>query len=197
MNRLLFEKIENQIKEELSPGKFRHTLGVAYTACALAYRHGEDAEKARLAGLLHDCAKCMPDSEKQEICRKNKLIEVTEFEMEHTALLHAKIGAYMVNQKFGITDKSISEAVKWHTTGKPDMTLLEKIIYVADYIEPNRYKAPRLPQIRALAFSDLDRCVYEIMKDTVAYLSRNPDKMDLMTKQAYKYYEEQVKGRDQ
>ena len=86
-------------------------------------------------------------------------------------------------------DTEILSAITWHTTGKEDMTLLEKIIYIADYIEPARNKAPHLTRLRKLAFTDIDECMYEILKDSMAYLSENPKTMDPMTEQAYTYYE--------
>ena len=88
-----------------------------------------------------------------------------------------------------VEDPEILSAITWHTTGKEDMTLLEKIIYIADYIEPARNKAPHLTRLRKLAFTDIDECMYEILKDSMAYLSENPKTMDPMTEQAYQFYE--------
>ena len=92
-------------------------------------------------------------------------------------------------------DPEILSAITWHTTGKEDMTLLEKIIYIADYIEPARNKAPHLTRLRKLAFTDIDECMYEILKDSMAYLSENPKTMDPMTEQAYQSYEALHRGR--
>ena len=88
-----------------------------------------------------------------------------------------------------VEDPEILSAITWHTTGKEDMTLLEKIIYIADYIEPARNKAPHLTRLRKLAFTDIDECMYEILKDGMAYLSENLKTMDPMTEQAYQFYE--------
>lgn len=181
-------EIESKLQKALTENRYRHTMGVTYTACALAMRYGVDMEKARLAGLLHDCAKCIPNVEKIQMCRDKK-IPVTDFEMEHPVLLHAKLGVYVAQKKYGIEDEEVLEAIKWHTTGKPDMTDLEKIIYISDYIEPNRNKAPHLPVIRETAFTrDLDFTMYGILKDTIDYLSENPKSMDVMTLNAFKYY---------
>ncbi len=184
-----WESTEDKLARELTKSRYRHTMGVMYTACCLAMRYGADIEQARLAGLLHDCAKCIPNKKKIDICRK-KHIPVTEFEIEHPVLLHAKLGKYMAETDYGVQDPEVLSAIEWHTTGRPDMTVLEKIIYISDYIEPGRDKAPHLPEIRNLAFTDLDQCIREILEDTVSYLSRNPKAMDPMTLDAYKFYSE-------
>lgn len=182
-----WEELEEKLQEALTPNRYRHTLGVSYTACALAMRYGVDLDMARKAGLLHDCAKCMSNAEMRQMANQKKLA-VTPFEMEHPALLHSKLGVYVARRTYGVTDASILEAIRWHTTGKPDMSPLQSIIFTADYIEPNRNRAPRLPELRKLAFTDLNRCVYEILHDTVEYLSENPKSMDTMTMKALEYY---------
>lgn len=178
---------EEKLRKALTENRYRHTMGVMYTACNLAFVHGADLHKARMAGLLHDCAKCIPNSEKITICRK-KNIPVTDFEMEHPVLLHAKLGAYMAKHDYEIDDPDILSAITWHTTGRPDMTLLEKIVFIADYIEPNRDKQPHLPEIRKMAYHDIDECMYMILKDTIDYLSDNPKSMDTTTCDAYDFY---------
>jgi predicted HD superfamily hydrolase involved in NAD metabolism len=182
-----WEDLEQKLQEALTPNRYRHTLGVSYTACALAMRYGEDLGAARRAGLLHDCAKCMSNSEMRQMANRKK-IALSAFELEHPALLHAKLGVHVARDTYGITDAAVLEAIRWHTTGKPDMTLLQSIIFTADYIEPNRDKAPRLPELRRLAFTDLNRCIYEILHDTVDYLSENPKSMDTMTLKALEFY---------
>ena len=112
----------------------------------------------------------------------------SEFEQEHPFLLHAKLGAYVAKAKYDVTDENILSAITWHTTGKPEMTLLEKIVYIADYIEPKRDKAPNLAIVRKLAFQDLDECMYKILGDTLAYLEENPKDIDNATKDAFLYY---------
>ncbi len=181
--------IEQKLAAVQNEHRFRHTLGVTYTACSLAMRYDCDMQLAWTAGLLHDCAKHMSGLELRDLCYRERL-NVTPFEIEHPALLHAKAGAFLARKQYGITDLSILEAIRWHTTGKPDMTLLEKIIFVADYIEPNRDRAPNLDHLRHLAFEDLDQCVLEVLRGTVSYLSRNPKSMDSMTLDALHYYEQ-------
>lgn len=187
-------EIQEKLCKKLDDKRYRHTLGVMYTSAALAMAYGQDVEKAQLAGLLHDCAKCVPNKKKIKICRKNE-IPMTPFEEENPFLLHAKLGAYYASKKYGVEDEEILSAIRCHTTGKPNMTPLEQIIYIADYIEPMRSSAPRLGEIRRLAFQDLDRCIYEILKDTLDYLKSSPGKIDITTEQTYQYYKERNESR--
>ena len=126
-------KIAGKLKKYLDEDRLWHTLGVMQMSASLAIRYDYPMERAQLAGLLHDCAKCIPAKKKLKICKDNK-IPVTDFEREHTFLLHAKVGAWVAREKYGVTDPEILSAITWHTTGKENMTLLEKIVYIADYI---------------------------------------------------------------
>lgn len=184
-----FSTIQEKLCKKLDDRRYQHTLGVMYTCAALAMAHGADLYKAQLAGLLHDCAKCVPNKKKVRLCKKHK-ISVTLFEEENPFLLHAKLGAHFARKKYGVEDEEVLSAIRCHTTGRPAMTVLEKIVFIADYIEPMRDTAPRLDEIRHLAFQDLDRCVYEILKDTLGYLQQSPRKIDLTTERAYAYYRE-------
>lgn len=181
------QKIEKKLKKYLDEDRLWHTLGVMHTAASLAMVYNVDIEKAQLAGLLHDCAKCIPTKKKLKLCKENN-IPVSDFEKEHPVLLHAKVGAYIAAEKYGVKDLEVLRAIAWHTTGTENMTDLEKIIYISDYIEPARNKAPRLPEIRKIAFQDLDLCMYEILHDTLNYLDSNPDDLDQTTVKAYEYY---------
>lgn len=181
------DKIRKKLKHTLNKRRYEHTLGVAYTAAALAMCYEIDVEQARLAGLLHDCAKYIPDDEMLSQC--NKLhIEITEAEQRDICLLHAKLGAYMAGAEYKIQDPEIINAIRWHTTGHPDMTMLEKIIFIADYIEPNRQQAPNLKQIRHLAFTDIDEAMRIILKDTLDYLESIHSDIDTMTEDTFQYY---------
>ena len=190
MNNGYIEDLRKQVKKALKEDKmrYRHTLGVADTSACLAMRYGVDMQKAYIAGLLHDCAKCVPDEVKLEECNRYG-IEVTEFEKNSLYLLHAKLGAYYAKKLYHIEDESICSAIYWHTTGHAAMTKLEEIVYIADYIEPNRDKAPHLKELRKLADKDLDETTYLILKDTVDYLKAHEDQtMDPTTVSAYEYY---------
>ncbi len=184
-------KVRKDMEKELDAKRFEHTLGVAYTAAALAMRYGADPAKAQIAGMLHDCAKCMSNKKKLQLCRKHN-IEVTEVELKNPFLLHAKVGSFIAMKKYGVTDKDIINAILNHTTGRPGMSLLEKIIYVADYIEPGRKQAPNLPQIRVMAFQDLDKTLLLILKNTLLYLGSLDGQTDPMTQKTYDFYKENI-----
>ena len=181
----LFEKMQKHLKHK----RFIHSVGVAGTAASLAMKYGENPYKAQIAGILHDCAKCYTDEELLMLCKMND-IEVSSFEESHGFLLHAKYGAFMARTKYGIEDEDMINSIRWHTTGHPDMTLLEKIVYIADYIEPSRNKAPRLNEIRDAAFNgdDIDISLEMIMKDTIEYIRSGDDGIDDTTMKAYEYY---------
>lgn len=182
--------IRKEMEAVLSSKRYNHTLGVAYTAAALAMAHGEPMEGALTAGLLHDCAKSMHGSELVAICEKARL-NVTAVERSNpTSLLHAKAGAYLAQHKYGITDDDILNAIRYHTTGRPDMSKLEKIIYIADYIEPNRKQLSELDLIRRIAFHDLDRTMEKILANTLAYLQTSDGQVDDMTIKTYNYYKQ-------
>lgn len=181
-------KITEDLKENLKPQRFEHTLGVATTAKEMAETFGVNPNKAYFAGMLHDCAKNLSDEELLKICRENN-IEISVCEAKSPYLLHGKVGAYISKTKYGITDEEILSAIVWHTTGKPDMTDLEKIVFSADYIEPGRHKQPNLEFLRELAQKDLDLLTFNILKDTVEYLNEHKqDSIDDKTISAYEFY---------
>ncbi len=181
--------IRKKVKKALDHDRYEHTKGVMYTAGCLAMAYEYPLDKAMTAGLLHDCAKCIPHAEKIRICEKEKL-EITPVEYENPTLLHAKAGAVLARQKYGVDDPEILHAIEVHTTGSPEMNLLDKIIFVADYIEPLRDRAPHLQHLRKLAFSDLDKCVEEILYDTLHYLKDRKGSIDPATKLTYEFYEQ-------
>lgn len=181
------QKIRKELSKELDFKRYEHTLGVAYTAACIAMRYGCDINKAYLAGLLHDCAKCMSHEERMSYCKKHKL-DVTEYEKQNPALLHAKVGADLCRRKYGVEDEEIASAVRYHTTGRPDMTLLEKIIFIADYLEPHRNDAEDLPIVRGQVFEDIDLALRTILSDTLEYLKGSDKVIDPMTTQTYEYY---------
>ena len=150
-------------------------------------RYGTDMTQARIAGLLHDCAKHYSGQELIKLCEKYHL-SVNEYEKAFPELLHAKAGAYLAREKYHITDDSIISAIECHTTGKPNMSLLNKIVYIADYIEPNRDRAPHLSEIRQLAFNDLDACLIRILSGTLTYLESTGSVIDPATRSTYEYY---------
>ncbi len=183
-----FNDLRTQLKNSLDKKRFYHSLGVSDTACALAMRYGYDMDKARIAGLLHDCARFIPVDKMISKAQKHD-IPISKEEMANPILLHAKLGVLYAKRDYGINDEEILGSIRWHTTGKADMSILEKIIYIADYIEPGRDKQPGLAEVRKLAFEDLDKCMARILGDTLNYLSGRDRAIDSMTNEAYKFYE--------
>lgn len=187
MGSIEYGKLLKKLKKALDAERFEHTLGVAGTAVSLAMRYEYDLGKARTAGLLHDCAKCVPLKKAIALCEQYR-IKMTPMEREHPYLLHGKLGAVFAMKKYGVQDKDVISAIIYHTTGRPDMTLLEKIIYVADYIEPLRERAEHLPKLRKLAFVDIDQAVHGILKDTLGYLEESGKPVDVLSRKAMRFY---------
>ncbi len=181
--------IQNELKKELDEARYEHTLGVMYTAASMAMRYGCDIMDALTAGILHDCAKCVLNDEKLRLCEKYH-IEISEAEKQNPGLLHAKLGAYLAYEKYRVTNTDIINAISSHTTGRPNMSLLEKIIYIADYIEPGRKELPNMADVRKLAYQDIDECLYKILKDSLVYLKSRDIAIDPMTEKTYFYYKE-------
>lgn len=187
MDAVCIKDLKKELKKEMDDSRYEHTLGVMYTCAALAMRYNYNLEKAMLAGLLHDCAKCMPNAKKLKMAEKHHL-EISELERKNPFMLHAKLGAFLAKKKYDIEEKEILDAIRWHTTGRPQMTLLDKIVYIADYIEPKRDKAPNLAVIRQMAFINLDDALLKILTDTLGYLGDSSEHVDSMTKMTYDYY---------
>ena len=181
--------IRKNLSKKLKKERFEHTIGVMYTAASLAMCYGEDIEKALTAGLLHDCGKFCPAKEQIRLCEKYA-ISLSESELAMPALIHAKLGAYLAENEYKIKDREILDAITWHTTGRPAMTMLEKILYIADYIEPNRKIIPGLEEIRGIVFQDIDRAVCLSAERTVRYLTDGGKAVDPATISTYEFYKE-------
>ena len=184
-------EIKNDLKKVLNEHRYTHTLGVADTAKKMAEVFGVNPNMAYLAGVLHDCAKYYSNDELIRTCAKNN-ISISKYEQKAPYLLHGKVGAYVAETKYHIEDVEILNAVKWHTTGKADMTKLEQIIFCADYIEPNRTVQPNLSYLREISLENLDLLTYHIAKDTLNYLTSKGHIIDNYTEEAYKFYKEKV-----
>lgn len=181
------KKIRKAMEKALDDKRYEHTLGVEYTAAALAMCYNASIKNAQLAGLLHDCAKCLSDEKRLAFCEKHN-ISINEVERRNPSLLHAKVGSFMAMEEYGVNDPDVIYAILNHTTGRPGMSLLEKIIFVADYIEPGRNKAPGLDEIRQLAFADIDAALIRILGDTLKYLRECGGDIDPMTEKTYQFY---------
>ena len=159
--------LRRRLKESLSEKRYRHSIGVAETARDLALHYGCDPEQAYLAGLVHDYAKSMKKSELVEIAERENLLR-DPIEKELTEVLHGPVGAWRLPRETTVNDPEILEAVANHTLGAVRMTLLDKIIFVADIVEPNR-STPDLEKEREIAFQDLDRAILRSLDSTIRY----------------------------
>ncbi|KAI4452908.1 developmentally regulated gtp-binding protein-related [Holotrichia oblita] len=191
---IVSERTHSAVVQDLSKKRYLHTLGVQHTAACLAMRYHADYHNANLAGLLHDCAKCNSDKTILKKCIKYN-INVSDTEKRNPSLLHGKLGAYYGKTRFGIEDEDILNAVIYHTTGRPNMSLLEKIIFIADYIEPERKGIPGLKKIRIAAFEDLDKALFLALENTLNYLQNNTsnkNEIDETTTKTYYYYKTKI-----
>ncbi len=171
--------------EYLEPRRVGHVAGCESEAVALAMRWGELPERAATAAILHDITKKFRFEEQLHLCREYGMI-CSNGELEHPRILHAITGAALAQARFGVSD-AIAGAIRWHTTGKPDMTLLEKILYLADYIEPNR-DFPGVEGPRALAYQDLDAALALALKNTLDELRDLGEEPFIDTVEAYRWY---------
>ncbi len=176
----LLVQIERYIQDTLTPGRYRHTLGVVEVAVKLAKAHGENMEQARMAALLHDCGKHCPPDEAISMLEAIGYIP-NEVERHDPMLLHGRIGALVARERFHVTDSHILSAVACHTTGKTGMSRLDKVVYVADYIEPGR-DGDWVHPLRTVAYHDLDDCVVMCADSTLTHVMRkgkpiHPDTM--------------------
>lgn len=186
--------IEKSLQGLLSPHRYAHTLGVMHTACALSMAHSYPMTRAQIAGLLHDCAKYLSNDQLIEIAKKRGL-SISPGEEKAPQLLHAKVGALFAEEIYGVQDPAVLRAIRLHTTGSPAMGLLDKIIFVADYIEPGRDRAPHLSDIRQLAFYDLDLAVTLILEDTIAFLEASGAEIDVSSRQTLDSYRDIIQTR--
>ncbi|MDT2737178.1 bis(5'-nucleosyl)-tetraphosphatase (symmetrical) YqeK [Enterococcus pseudoavium] len=163
------EALMQAVQMRMSERRFKHVLGVEETAIALAERFGESPEKASIAALTHDYAKERSDEEFQLAIERGNYDNKAELLKYGNSIWHGLVGADFVARELNITDETILSAIRLHTTGAAEMSLLDKIIYVADYIEPGR-DFPGVEDARVIAFSDLDQAVAFETKHTLAHL---------------------------
>ncbi|MBQ1947737.1 MAG: bis(5'-nucleosyl)-tetraphosphatase (symmetrical) YqeK [Clostridia bacterium] len=163
------ETVLSYLQEHVKPKRIEHTFGVAETAREMAVRFGCDKEKAELAALMHDAAKYMPEDEAFSLCEQAGITLDTHTKNE-PELLHAPAGAALAKICFGVTDEDIINAVLYHTVGRCGMSVLEKIIYLSDIIEPTRKPFDGIETIRETAKHDLDQAVVQAMDSAMAYV---------------------------
>lgn len=179
------EEILNWLKENLSEERYFHTLGTAECAKELAQNYNLDKEKAYTAGLLHDCAKCFTTEKLLEIIKGN--LDVEKSEMLNYKTLHAPVSAYIAEKEFGVCDDEILSAIRWHTLGKTDMSLFEKIIFLADKIEPNTRDKEHIENIREILKEEngLNKALLKLYKETIKSLVKRDLKICLTTIEIY------------
>ena len=177
--------INNWLKENLSEERYFHTLGTANCAKELAEKFNINPDKAYIAGLLHDCAKCFSNEKLLEIIKEH--LQVEESEMQNYKTLHAPVSAYIAEEEFGVEDKEILSAIRWHTLGKLDMTDFEKIVFLADKIEPNTRDKEYTDKIRTLLKeeSGLNKALLKCYKETIKSLVKRDLKICLLTIEIY------------
>lgn len=177
------------VEKRLKPKRFQHTLGVEETAIALARTFGCDAQEASLAALLHDNAKNLDVQELYALCQEH----YSEFalSLEYSSVFHAFAGAAIAHKHYPQLSDDIIRAVCFHTTGRPGMSQLEKIIYAADYAEPGREPFPGLELIRECLFKNLDDGMLRILHQTVEYVTMKKKKIHPLTLAALRYYEDE------
>lgn len=181
------------VKQQLTERRFQHTLGVMETAIELAKRYGADVKKAELAAIFHDYAKYRPYEEMGQIIIQQNLGR--NLLTTNPEVWHGPVGAYLVQKEVGITDEEILNAIRYHTSGRPNMTLLEKIIFLADYIEPGR-KFPGVEEVRNLANNDLDEAVLKATQNTIQFLVTSEQVIFEDTIHTYNDYIKQRSGID-
>lgn len=185
--------IQKKLQQTLKPNRYVHTLGVAYLSASLAMCYGTSHKDALIAGLLHDCAKNYPEDKMLEECLKLG-ISLSECETSIPELIHAPYGAYLAQEEYGITQEDILLAVRNHTLGRPNMTVLEQIVYLADYMEPGRNHptTPSLDELRKIAFQSLDEATYLVSKNSIHYFETTGKTADPMTYRVYEYYKDKI-----
>ncbi|HEX7063860.1 MAG TPA: bis(5'-nucleosyl)-tetraphosphatase (symmetrical) YqeK [Bacillales bacterium] len=171
------------VKKQLTDRRYEHTVRVTDTAIRLAGKYGVDCEKAELAGILHDYAKFRPKEEMKEMITQESRIpdDLLAYNLE---LWHAPVGAVMLEKEAGISDREILQAITSHTTGRAGMSRLEKVIFLADYIEPGR-NFPGVQEVREVAEHDLDAAVVRALRNTVGFLMEKGEKVYPDTIAAY------------
>lgn len=182
----------NKLKFLISQERYAHTLSTEKTAVELAKLHGADTHKASLAALLHDCAKNI--SKDPEGFAKAHNIEkyLHDYDDYPMPVLHAPMGAYLAKEEFGVNDPEILSAITWHTSGKPDMSLLDKVIYLADYTEPTRFSTPELEEVRALSKTDLDKALLKALEYSIKRIKAKGNPIHYTTLNAYNYIKEKL-----
>lgn len=162
------ERVLDRLTKNLAPKRLKHSLGVSEAAAELACCYGADVAKARLAGLLHDCAREMSNNILLQTAEAFGIV-VNDVERREPMLLHAPVGAFIAARDYGVDDPEVLRAITWHTTGGPVMSLLDNVIFLADFIEPGR-SFSGVDKLRRAAESSLQAALLAAYDQTLEYL---------------------------
>ncbi|MFT8870977.1 MAG: bis(5'-nucleosyl)-tetraphosphatase (symmetrical) YqeK [Sporolactobacillus sp.] len=177
------EEARQTIEKRLTEKRYRHSLGVSETAGVLADRFGANRDQAKLAGMLHDACKCLPDEQLAAVLSKHP-DAACDFLCYSPKLWHAPAGALFASETCAVADQAVLNAILYHTTGRAGMDRLEKIIFVADYIEPGR-DFSGVETVREAALTNLDQAVFLELKQTIAHLLSQNERVYPKTFEAY------------
>ncbi len=186
------KEILGWLKQNLDKERYEHSVGTAQCAKDLAKKYNQDEDKAYITGLLHDCAKCF-GKDKQLSIIKN-FLKVSENEIMAPKTWHAPVSAYVAKNEFGVTDEEILSAIRWHTLGKVNMSTFEKIIYLADKIEPNTRTEDYVTKTRNLLSEEngLDKAILNCYKETIKSLVERNLKISPMTIDIYNHMQDYI-----
>lgn len=188
-NEELFEQLKPKVKELLKESRWSHTLGVIDVAEDLALMNDVDPWKAKIAALLHDCAKNLSDEVQNKFLEDNN-IDISYLDDYHK-VIHSHVGAHYIKIVFGIDDEEMINAIKYHTTGRPNMSTLEKIVFLADFLDPGRdYKhyAKTFFAARKYAYRNLDEAMQFVLSKLIVDLNRRGNPIYKDTYDANEYY---------
>ena len=191
---MTIKQMEEKLKNVLSERRFNHSIGVMETAVKMAEYFGCDVEKARIAGLLHDCAKEIDKDDAVSLCEEFG-IEVDEVKRVQKGLLHADLGAKILDLEYGVDDEEIYDAVKCHTMGRCGMTDLDKILYLADFIEPTRKEFDGLSKLRELCFRDLDEAMLFAINLSISFVMGKGKVLHKQTIKTREYFTKLIEER--
>lgn len=175
----MLTEMKEKLKSKLRDDRFEHSVSVMESAVKLSVRYGENPDKAAIAGLLHDCARYLEPEEMLPQCEMLG-IKADDVSKENPKLLHDILGVYFAERDYGVSDPEILDAIRSHTTGSEDMTKLQKIVFLADFIEPGR-EFKGADELRVLAFEDLDKAVLKALDHTIKFVIKKAQLLHMDT----------------
>ena len=183
----LMNKYQDILKNYISGFRYAHSISVANCAMSLSMRYDVKLEDALVAGILHDIAKKNNNNEILDLCNKNN-ISLSEDDLKSIPVLHSYLGAYIARNELNITNEDILNSIYNHTLGRAEMSMLEKIIFVADYIEPLRKNRSNMSYIRKMAFIDINKCIVLIIESSIDHLKKVNTFIHPKMLETYEYY---------